>query len=202
MYCWWGTSWFWKSWVTFKLTINYYSTHFWGFESKGVIPDIVTMAKGIGNGVPLGAVVTTPEIAKSLTSRLHFNTYGGNPVSCAIGREVLKIMDDEQTQKTSLVQGKKLKDGLKKLQEKYDIIGDVRGQGLMLAFELVDDRKTKTPAKPEVVNQFLENTKDNLILVGKSGLNGNVIRMGPPMIITDEDVEFALDAFDKSFKNL
>ena len=160
------------------------------------------MAKGIGNGVPLGAVVTTPEIAKSLTSRLHFNTYGGNPVSCAIGREVLKIMDDEQTQKTSLVQGKKLKDGLKKLQEKYDIIGDVRGQGLMLAFELVDDRKTKTPAKPEVVNQFLENTKDNLILVGKSGLNGNVIRMGPPMIITDEDVEFALDAFDKSFKNL
>merc|ERR1712051_228652 len=99
-------------------------THFWGFELHGVTPDIVTMAKGIGNGIPLAAVATTTEIAETLAQRLHFNTYGGNPVSCAIGRAVLKVIDKENMQQNALERGKQYMDGLRQLQEKYDIIGD------------------------------------------------------------------------------
>lgn len=112
------------------------------------------MAKGIGNGAPLAAVATTAEIASSLTQKIHFNTYGGNPVSCAMGRAVLRVIDNEGLQKNSLEVGTYLKQKLLKLQEKYSIIGDVRGTGLMLGMELVKDRKTKEPAVEETVKVF------------------------------------------------
>ncbi len=170
-------------------------THYWGFETHGVTPDIVTMAKGIGNGAPLAAVTTTPEIARVLKERIHFNTYGGNPVSSAIGRATLKVIEEEQLQQNSLVVGRMFKEGLEKLKDKYDVIGDVRGMGLMLGVELVKDRKTKEPATQETAFLF-ERMKDYGVLVGKGGLHGNVLRVKPPMCITPEDVQYVLSVMD------
>ncbi len=176
-------------------------THFWGFETQGVIPDIVTMAKGIGNGAPLAAVVTTPEIAKTLASRIHFNTYGGNPISCAMGKAVLEVIEKEGLQKHSLELGGYFIDGLNKLAEKHDIIGDVRGKGLMLGVELVKDRKTKEPAAAECAQVF-ERCKELNLLIGKGGLFGNVLRIKPPMCIQKPDVDFALEVLDIAFSEL
>ncbi|PKI45260.1 hypothetical protein CRG98_034340 [Punica granatum] len=128
--------------------------HYWGFETQGVIPDIVTMAKGIGNGLPLGAVVTTPEIASVMAQKIQFNTYGGNPVCSAGGHAVLRVIDKEKRQAHCADIGSHLISRLKELQQKYDIIGDVRGRGLMLGVELVTDRKEKTPAKAETLHLF------------------------------------------------
>ncbi len=115
-------------------------THYWGFETQGVIPDIVTMAKGIGNGAALGAVVTTPKIAQALSTRIHFNTFGGNPVVSAQGRAVLEVIDREGLQANSLKVGARLTAGFQRLAAKHTLIGDVRGLGLMLGVELVKDR--------------------------------------------------------------
>lgn len=173
--------------------------HFWGFEGEGVIPDIVTLAKGIGNGIPLAAVVTTPEIAKALTERIHLNTFGGNPLSCAIGKAVLETIEKENLQQNALERGKELIDGLKKLQNKYpDRIGDVRGKGLMLGVEIVKDSKTKEADK-EATTDILEYTKDMGLLIGRGGYYGNVLRIKPVMCITHEDVEFALKVLDIAF---
>ena len=144
-------------------------THYWGFETQGVIPDIVCMAKGIGNGAPLGAVVTTPKIAQALAQRIHFNTFGGNPVVCAQGMAVLEIIEREKLQENALKIGSQLLAGLNRLKEKHNLIGDVRGKGLMLGIELVKDRATKEPAKAETA-QVMENAKDMGLLLGKGGL--------------------------------
>src|SRR5579859_5380434 len=124
-------------------------THFWGFETQGVIPDIVTMAKGIGNGCPLAAVVTTHKIPQSLTGKVHFNTFGGNPVVSAVGKAVLEVIEQENLQANALKVGNYLHAGLAKLKEKHKVIGDVRGKGLMVGIELVKDRTTKAPASAE-----------------------------------------------------
>lgn len=176
-------------------------THYWGFENHGVIPDIVTMAKGIGNGVPLAAVVTTPKIANALTSRIHFNTFGGNPVSSAAGMAVLEIIERENLQKNCLERGNQLMEGYKKLMAKHDIIGDVRGRGLMTGIELVKDRKTKEPAKAEALQVF-ERVKDLGLLTGKGGLHANTLRIKPPMCITRADVEFTLEVLDIALSEL
>ncbi|MCX5824659.1 MAG: aminotransferase class III-fold pyridoxal phosphate-dependent enzyme [Deltaproteobacteria bacterium] len=176
-------------------------THYWGFENHGVIPDIVTMAKGIGDGVPLAAVVTTPKIANALTSRIHFNTFGGNPVSCAAGMAVLEIIDRENIQKNCLERGNQLMEGYKKLMVKHDIIGDVRGRGLMTGIELVKDRKTKEPAKAEALQVF-ERLKDLGLLTGKGGLHANTLRIKPPMCITTADVEFVIEVLDIALSEL
>ena len=176
-------------------------THYWGFQAEGVMPDIVTMAKGIGNGTPLAAVVTTPEIAKTISQKIHFNTYGGNPVSSAIGRAVLRVIDAEKLQQNSLETGKLLIEGFLKLQAKYPVIGDVRGKGLMLGMELVKDRKTLEPAKEETAKVF-ERCKDLGLLLGKGGLYGNVFRIKPPMNISKADVKFALEVMDQAFSEL
>src|SRR5882724_3415641 len=122
-------------------------THFWGFETQDVIPDIVTMAKGIGNGAPLAAVVTTPKIAAVMAQKVHFNTFGGNPVVGAIGKAVLEVIDQEKTQANCLELGNYILAGLNKLKSKHKVIGDVRGKGLMLGIEFVKDRATKEPGK-------------------------------------------------------
>nr|CAB3496007.1 unnamed protein product [Digitaria exilis] len=142
-------------------------SHFWGFETHGVVPDIVTMAKGIGNGIPLGAVVTTPEIAQVLTRRCYFNTFGGNPLCTAGGLAVLNVLEKERLQENAFIVGAYLKDHLRGLQEKHDIIGDVRGTGFMLGVELL-----KTPAKEEICHA-MEHMKDMGVLVGKGGFYGN-----------------------------
>ncbi len=176
-------------------------THYWGFETQGVIPDIVTMAKGIGNGAPLAAVVTTPEIAQALTSRIHFNTFGGNPVCCAIGKAVLEVIDEEGLQQNSLTVGAHLQAGLKKLQEKHSIIGEVRGKGLMIGAELVKDSSTKEPAKAECAQVF-ETAREIGLLIGKGGLNGNVLRIKPPMCLTTADADFMLEVLDLALAKL
>src|SRR5436853_1659983 len=141
-------------------------THFWGFETQGVIPDIVTMAKGIGNGCPLAAVVTTPQIASVLAKRIHFNTFGGNPVVCAQGKAVLEVIEKEKLQENALKVGNHILAGLEKLKQKHELIGDVRGRGLMIGVELVKDRNTKEPAKAECA-EIMELCRDMGLLVGK-----------------------------------
>ncbi|KAL6773797.1 AGT2 [Auxenochlorella protothecoides x Auxenochlorella symbiontica] len=176
-------------------------SNYWGFQNAGVTPDIVTMAKGIGNGLPLGAVVTTPEIAATLAQRLHFNTYGGNPVCSAGGRAVLRVIDQEGIQAKAADVGGHLLKGLRGLAAKHDVIGDVRGLGLMTGMELVKDRATKEPAKEETAYVF-ERCKDLGVLLGKGGLHGNVFRIKPPMCITKPDVDFLVAALDQALSEL
>jgi len=176
-------------------------THYWGFETQRVVPDIVTMAKGIGNGCPLGAVVTTPKIAAALAQRTHFNTFGGNPVACAQGRAVLEIIEREKLQENSLRIGSRLLAGLNQLKEKHKLIGDVRGKGLMLGIELVKDRQSKEPAK-EASAQILETCKEMGLLLGKGGLWGQTIRFSPPMCVNEQDADFLLEVLDRAFSDL
>jgi alanine-glyoxylate transaminase / (R)-3-amino-2-methylpropionate-pyruvate transaminase len=176
-------------------------SHFWGFETQGVIPDIVTMAKGIGNGAALGAVVTTPAIAQALTTRIHFNTFGGNPISCTQGRAVLQVIDEEGIQANAARIGGRLMAGFHALASKHDVIGDVRGLGLMLGIELVKDRTTKAPAKEECVAVF-ETCRELGLLIGKGGLHGNVLRIKPPMCLTEADADFMLEVLDESLSRL
>jgi alanine-glyoxylate transaminase/(R)-3-amino-2-methylpropionate-pyruvate transaminase len=172
-------------------------THFWGFETQGVVPDIVTMAKGIANGVPLAAVVTRPEIGAVLAQRIHFNTFGGNPVATAAGKAVLEVIEKEKLQENALQIGNYLLSGLEKLKQKHTLIGDVRGKGLLLGIELVKDRATKDPAKEECA-QVLENARERGLLLGKGGLWGQTIRFAPPMCIGQADADFLLDVLDRS----
>jgi alanine-glyoxylate transaminase/(R)-3-amino-2-methylpropionate-pyruvate transaminase len=172
-------------------------THFWGFETQGVIPDIVTMAKGIGNGAPLAAVVTTPKIAAVMTQKVHFNTFGGNPIVSAIGKAVLEVIEKENLQANSLKIGAYILEGLEKLKAKHKVIGDVRGKGLMLGIEFVKDRTTKQPGREECA-QAVENARELGLLLGKGGLWGQTIRFAPPMCITQADADFILAVLDEA----
>ncbi len=169
--------------------------HYWGFENWDVVPDIVTMAKGIGNGVPLAAVTTRMDIAQALTQRIHFNTFAGNAVSAAAGLAVLDVIDEDGLQENCRVVGGHLKAGLTRLMQRHPMVGDVRGMGLMLGVELVRDRGTKVAAKSETL-EIVEAMREAGVLVGKGGLEGNVLRLKPPMCITRDDADFALDALD------
>jgi alanine-glyoxylate transaminase/(R)-3-amino-2-methylpropionate-pyruvate transaminase len=169
--------------------------HYWGFEGFDVVPDVVVTAKGFGNGVPLAAVTTTREIAETLAQRIHFNTFGGNPVTMAAGLAVLDVIEEDGLQENARVVGGRFKSGLEALMARHDLIGDVRGKGLMLGVELVRDRGTKEPAKAETA-QVLEELRALGVLIGKGGLDGNVLRVKPPMCLTRADVDFALDALD------
>jgi alanine-glyoxylate transaminase/(R)-3-amino-2-methylpropionate-pyruvate transaminase len=171
-------------------------TKFWGFENWGVTPDLVTMAKGIGNGAPLGACVTRPEIAEVTKRRLHFNTFGGNPISMTQGLATLEVIDAEHIQENALRVGTHLKDRLRELQERQPLIGEVRGMGLMLGVELVRDRDTKEPATKEAAD-VLELCKERGLLVGKGGLHGNVLRIKPPMCLTKDDADFLAECLDE-----
>lgn len=171
--------------------------HYWGFEHYGVIPDIVVMAKGIGNGIPMAAVTTRREIAESYTNRLHFNTYGGNPVSMAAGLAVLEVIEEDGLQENSRVVGARLKAGLKRLMQSYEIVGDVRGMGLMLGMEIVLDKASKEP-DAAATGVILEEARARGVLMGKGGLHGNVLRIKPPMCITKEDADFAIKVLDEA----
>jgi 4-aminobutyrate aminotransferase-like enzyme len=171
-------------------------TKFWGFENWGVTPDLVTMAKGIGNGAPLGACVTRREIAETMARRIHFNTFGGNPVSVTQGLATLEIIDRDGIQENARVVGGHLKSRLLELQEKHNLIGEVRGMGLMLGVELVRDRQSKEPATGEAAD-VLELCKERGLLIGKGGLFGNTLRIKPPMCLTKDDADFLVDCLDE-----
>ncbi len=172
-------------------------THYWGFETSGVVPDMVVLAKGIGNGIPLAAVTTRREIADAYTSRLHFNTYGGNPVSMAAGLAVLEVIEEDGLQENCRVVGARLKAGLEGLMARHEIVGDVRGMGLMLGLELVTDRASKEP-NPAATGIVLEKIRERGVLIGKGGIYGNVLRIKPPMCITAEDADYTVSAMDEA----
>jgi alanine-glyoxylate transaminase/(R)-3-amino-2-methylpropionate-pyruvate transaminase len=151
--------------------------------------------------VPLAAVVTTPQIASVLAKRIHFNTFGGNPVVCAQGKAVLEVIEREQLQANALKVGSHILAGLEKLQVKHNVIGDVRGRGLMIGVELVKDRQTKEPAKAECA-LVLELAREMGLLIGKGGLWGQTIRIKPPFCLTLADADFLLEVLDAAFAKL
>jgi len=167
-------------------------SNYWGFQNHDAMPDIVTMAKGMGNGFPMAAVVTTPEIGDLLSQALHFNTFGGNPMTCAVGSAVLDVIDEEKLQDNSKNVGSYFLSELAKLRDEFEIIGDVRGKGLMIGVEMVENKKTKKPLALEKMSQIWETTKQMGVLFGKGGLNGNVFRIKPPMCITKDDAKFGV----------
>lgn len=171
-------------------------THWWGHQHCGITPDIMTMAKGIANGMPLSAVATTQEIAQSAVGQgLTLSTFGGNPIACAAGVATLEEMVASYGPDRSAEIGAELEAGLKALQEKYPIIGEIRGRGLMQGIELVLDRETKEPA-PQLANGLLEASRKASLLIGKGGMYGNVLRVAPPLIATKEHIQEALEKLD------
>ncbi|MBN2228334.1 MAG: aminotransferase class III-fold pyridoxal phosphate-dependent enzyme [Candidatus Thorarchaeota archaeon] len=171
-------------------------THFWGFETQGVVPDIVTMGKPIGNGHPIGAVVTTPEIAESFDTGMEFfSTTGGNTVSCAVGMAVLDVIEQQQLQKNALDIGQYLLTLLKSLKDRHPIVGDVRGIGLFIGVELVRDPVSLEPASKET-RYIVERMKDLGVLISLDGPLNNVLKIKPPLIFTRENAEHLVTTLD------
>lgn len=175
-------------------------THYFGIKHWGAKPDIIVMAKGLGNGYPIGAVITTPEIAASVKGLLHYNTYGGGCMAMAAASAVMDVIEDEGLAENAAKVGARLVEGLQEAQETDDRVGDIRGKGLMIGVELVKSGKTKEPA-PELTLAVVEKMKDLGVLVGKGGLEGNTVRIQPPLIITEADADKIARAFAQAMKD-
>lgn len=173
-------------------------TRMWAFEALGAVPDIVTLGKPIGNSYPLGAVVTTPEIATSFANGMeYFNTFGGSPVACAVGLAVLDVIRDEGLQQHALRVGDHLTHNLRELADRHEPIGDVRGLGLFLGVELVTDRQTRRPAT-ELARELVIALRSKAILVSTDGPDDNVLKIKPPLPFTTDDADrltAGIDAF-------
>ncbi len=171
-------------------------THFWGFETQGVVPDIVVLGKPIGNAFPLAAVVTTKEIADSFANGMEFfSTFGGNPVACAAGLAVLDVLEEEHLQERALRVGSHLMNGLNALQERHALIGDVRGLGLFLGLDLVLDRETREAA-PLQASYAVNRLRECRILTGTDGPHHNVIKLRPPLVFTQADADLFVKTLD------
>ena len=174
-------------------------TYWFGIQHWGVEPDIMTMAKGIANGMPLANTMTRPDIAETTKGAgLTISTFGGNPVSTAAALATLEVLEEMDAPRHVAEVGAYLRAGLERLWEKYPVIGEVRGMGLMQGIELVKDRKTKEPAA-DAVNMLFEETKARGLLIGKGGAYGNVVRISPPLTATKEQVDEALEILDHAF---
>ncbi|HSD30275.1 MAG TPA: aminotransferase class III-fold pyridoxal phosphate-dependent enzyme [Gemmatimonadales bacterium] len=172
-------------------------SHFWAFETQDVVPDIVTLGKPMGNGHPLGAVVTTPEIAAAFANGMEFfSTFGGNPVSCAIGIAVLDVIADEGLQENARLIGERVQAGLRSLASRHPPIGDVRGLGLFLGVELVRDRTTLEPAGDEA-GYVASRMRERGVLVGTDGPFHNVLKIKPPLVFTKEDADHLVTTLDE-----
>jgi 4-aminobutyrate aminotransferase-like enzyme len=171
--------------------------NWFGIEHWEVTPDIITSAKGMGNGVPIGLTVTTPEIARGYQGS-NIATFGGNPVTSVAARATIELIEEEDLRTNADVVGKYFRGKLEELQSKHALIGDVRGMGLMQALELVKDRKTKEPA-PQETNRVMERARHNGLLIGKGGLYGNTLRLAPMLNTTKRNVDDAMELLDKSF---
>lgn len=171
-------------------------THFWGFETQGVVPDIAVLGKPIGNAFPLAAVVTTKEIATSFANGMEFfSTFGGNPVACAAGLAVLDVLEEEKLQENALRVGNYLKNSLHALQEKHALVGDVRGTGLFLGVDLVLDRTTRGPA-PLQASYVVNRLRECGVLTGTDGPYHNVIKLRPPLVFTEKDADLFVSTLD------
>lgn len=173
---------------------------FWGHKWQGIKPDIVTMAKGIGNGYPLAAVVTTKEVTNKV-KQLFFNTYGGGPIQCRVGLEVIKIIREEKLGENAEKVGGYFLSELQKIADKNPYIGDVRGRGLMIGIEMVKDKETKEPFA-EGTAKLLELFRERGVIVGKGGVFGNVVRIQPPLCLSLEDAKHTVQAFEDSLKHI
>jgi len=171
-------------------------THFWGFETQAVVPDIVVLGKPIGNAFPLAAVVTTPEIAASFNNGMEFfSTFGGNPVACAAGLAVLDVLAEEHLQENALRVGSYLIARLKSLEEKHALIGDLRGSGLFLGIDLVTDRESREPA-PNQATYVVNRLRERGILTGTDGPYHNVIKLRPPLVFSQTDADLFVATLD------
>jgi 4-aminobutyrate aminotransferase-like enzyme len=171
-------------------------SHLWAFERQGVVPDVVTLGKPIGNGHPLAAVVTTRAIAEAFDNGMeYFNTFGGNPVSCAVGLAVLDVIEEEGLQEHARIVGDELLGRLRELQERHSLIGDVRGAGLFLGVELVTEHETLTPAAAEA-GRVIEALKERGILLSTDGPLHNVLKIKPPMVLSLEDARRFVSELD------
>jgi 4-aminobutyrate aminotransferase-like enzyme len=177
-------------------------THFYGFEGQGVVPDIVVLGKPIGNGHPIGAVVTRPEIAAAFDNGMEFfSTFGGNTVSCAIGCTVLDVVLEEGLQQHALEVGQRMLTGLQEFANRYAIVGDVRGSGLFLGIELVRDRETLEPAGEEA-SYIANRMRERGVLLGTDGPYHNVVKIRPPMPFSKVDADRLVEAMDASLVDL
>ena len=170
--------------------------HMWCFETQSVVPDIVTMGKPMGNGHPMAAVVTRREIAEAFDNGIpYFNTFGGNPVSCATGLAVLDVLQGESLMANTAEMGKQIIAGLRALQKTYPVIGDIRGLGLYIGVEIVSDPGARTP-NAELAKHIVEAMKTRGILLNVNGYDNNIIKIKPPMIIDERDVDQLLSGFE------
>ena len=177
-------------------------THMWGHVTHGVIPDIVTIGKPVGNGYPLGVVVTTPEILNAFVAETGlFSTFGGNPVACAAGMAVLDVLENEALLANAHLTGQYLRNGIRALMPHHTWIGDVRGRGLLAGVELVRDRATQEPAAPET-KRLLDLMRDNGVLIGKEGPHDNVLKIRPPMVFCPKHADILIEALDRSLAEL
>jgi len=171
----------------------------WGFEDSGVIPDIVTMGKPIGDGHPLAAVVTTPAIAEEFARKFHyFNTFGGNPVSTAVGLAVLDVIEQENILQNVHDVGAYLRQGFENLAQRYELIGDVRGKGLFYGVELVSDRDSREPA-PGQATRIREFLRENGVLLSTTGALGNVLKIRPPMVFSKPNADVLIGKLEQAF---
>ena len=173
----------------------------WGIQHSGVEPDIITLAKGFGSGIPIGGFITRPEYAEDYTVTDAFATFGGNPLSCAAAVAVIDIIQESNYLERAAKLGSELKKRLLSLQEDHEIVGEVRGQGMMLGIELVRDRDTKEPAMQEMLT-IMEYCREKGLLIGKGGLDNNVIRLQPPLELTNEQIDEACTILGEAFSKV
>jgi len=174
--------------------------HYFGIKHWGATPDIIVMAKGLGNGYPIGAVITTRAIADAMKGVLHYNTFGGGPMAMAAADAVMDIVENDDLAGNSKIVGDRLLAGFRKLQLKDERVGDVRGMGLMVGVELVKDKKGKEHA-PELTVRVVESMKDQGVLVGKGGLEGSTLRVQPPLCWTVKDADRTVAALEQALKD-
>ena len=170
---------------------------FWGIESFGVHPDAIVCAKGLGNGMAIGAVVSRADMMDSLRAN-SISTFGGNPLAATYALANLEHIEQERLQENAYKVGNTLYRGLKDLEDRYELVGEVRGKGLMIGIELVADKTTKTPS-PEKANRVMESCKERGLLIGRGGLYGNVLRISPPLSIDEDDVARAIETLEVAF---
>ncbi len=177
-------------------------SHYWGFETQNIVPDIVTLGKSMGNGHPISALITTEEIAETFDNGMeYFNSFGGNPVSCAIGHAVLNIIDEEELQANALSIGALLKKLLNELKNNHSIIGDIRGMGLFLGIELVNNREELKPLT-KTADLAINKMKERGILLSTDGQNHNVIKIKPPMVFNKENAYYIAENLDLVLSNI
>jgi 4-aminobutyrate aminotransferase-like enzyme len=179
-----------------------FGSHMWGHQALQGLPDIVTMGKPMGNGHPLAGVVARPDLVEQFTSQnMYFNTFGGNPVSSAVGLAVLDVLKEEHLLENAQRVGAYVTAGLRKLQEKHAIIGDVRGRGMFFAVEMVKDRKSRQVAGPET-RRLVNTMRDRGVLISRIGIHDNILKIRPPMVFSQENADLLLGTLDEVLKSL